>query len=546
MFQERTLNFGKGTFMRLLIALFAASSVFASYNMPMGVTPISHKIYDLHMLMFYACCIVGILTFSVMFYALLKHRKSLGVTPSKSSGNMTLEILWTVIPLIILLALAYPAALVMIEMQERKDADVNVLVRGIQWKWQYEYLDHGFSLYSNLDTPMAQREGTEPKGKNYLLEVDEPLVVPIHKNIRFLFTSRDVNHSWWVPDFGFKVDCIPGYINEGWAYIEKPGTYRGQCTELCGILHGFMPVVVEAKTEEEYNKWLASKMDITLKKKENRVFTMDESMKLGKRVYTQHCQACHQENGMGMPPAIPAMVGGRITTGDVSGHIDVLLNGIKGSAMQSFADQLNDEEIAAVITYERNAWGNGDKEKYGPKAGGLIQPVLIERAREGKPLAEPTQVPMPDAKKEKKAMPAMIKDMKQPEVKPVAVKEKKVPAASEADDWSLDIAMKLGKSIYQRNCQACHQANGMGMPPVIPAMVGGKITTGPVEGHIHVLLHGIKGSAMQSFNWLTDQEIAAVVTYERNDWGNDNVDAYGEHAGGLVMPADVKSMREGN
>ena len=203
------------------VLLGTFSTVFASYNMPQGVTPMSHRIYDIHMLMFYACVIAGIATFAVMFYALLKHRKSLGVTPSKSKGNLTLEIIWTVIPLIILLGLSYPAGKLLMEMEEAKEAEINILATGLQWKWKYEYLDNGFSFYSNLSTPMAQRSGQEPKGKNYLLEVDEPVVVPIHTHIRFLFTSRDVNHSWWVPDLGLRLTVFLAILMKGGSILRN-------------------------------------------------------------------------------------------------------------------------------------------------------------------------------------------------------------------------------------------------------------------------------------------------------------------------------------
>ena len=518
-FLEKISNCGDSMIGRKMIFALAgvAGSLMATpgYNMPRGVTPMSHKIYDLHMMMFYVCVVVGIAVFSVMFYVLLKHRKSLGVTPSNDHGNNVIEILWTVIPLIILLLLAYPAGKLLLEMDKHQEADVNILVTGQQWKWKYQYIDHGITFFSNLSTPNEQIIGKEPKGEHYLLEVDKPLVVPIHTNIRFLFTSSDVNHSWWVPELGIKTDTIPGYINEAWTVIEKPGTYRGQCTELCGMHHGFMPVVVIAKTEKEYAKWVREQTASLEEVKPLREFTMDESMKLGKQVYTVHCQACHQENGMGMPPMIPAMVGGMITTGSVASHIDILLNGVSGTSMQSFSDQLSDEEIAAVITYERNAWGNNDKAKYGDRAGGLIQPKLVYQARTGESAPEPGQ--------------KMAKNARE-EAKPPKV-------------WDLEHAMDMGKKVYSVNCQACHQANGMGMPPMIPAMVGGKITTGPISGHIDILLHGVKGTAMNSFAALTDEEIAAVVTYERNDWGNSDKEKYGQDAGGLVTPDEVKRQR---
>lgn len=363
-------------------------------NMSEGVTPISHEIYNLHMMIFYICLIVGVLTFGVMTYTLMKHRKSRGVVAARFHGNVLLEIVWTIVPLIILMGMVYPAAKVLLDMEDTSKADVSVLVTGIQWKWKYDYLDEGIKFYSNLATPDAQITGDEPKGEHYLLEVDKPIVVPIHKKIRFLFTSQDVIHSWWVPELGIKVDAMPGYISEAWAYIEKPGIYRGQCTELCGMRHGYMPIVLEAKTQEEYQMWLDNKgKDLAFSPTGTQVmmnmpaqkavdFTnKKEIMDKGVSVYKANCAACHKDNGQGAPPIFPSFVGTAIATGPPEEHIKILLLGVKGKAMQSYADQLTDEEIAAVITYERNAWGNDNASKYGKYAGSIVTPEMVAEMR---------------------------------------------------------------------------------------------------------------------------------------------------------------------
>jgi cytochrome c oxidase subunit 2 len=364
----------------------------ASINMPRGVTPISRDIYDLHMMIFYICLVVGALTFGVIIYTLLKHRKSRGVTPAKFEGNIWLEIVWTVVPLVILMGMVYPAAKVLLKMEDSSKSEVSVLVTGIQWKWRYDYLDDDISFYSNLSTPTEQIEGLEPKGEHYLLEVDKPIVVPIHQKIRFLFTSQDVIHSWWVPDLGIKVDAMPGYISEAWAYIEKPGIYRGQCTELCGMMHGFMPIVLEAKTQADYNDWIANK-GVDQEKVEVGAIPVSETVEeidfsdldavkaFGQGIYKIHCTACHKADGKGMPPVFPSFVGTEIVTGPPKEQIKILLLGVEGKAMQSYADQLTDEEIAAVITYERNAWGNANKEKYGEYAGGIVTPQMVKDMR---------------------------------------------------------------------------------------------------------------------------------------------------------------------
>ncbi len=360
---------------------------YSSFNLTPGVTPISRDIYQLHMTIFWICVAIGALVFGVMIYSLIKHRKSLRVKPATFKHSTWVEVVWTAIPFLILVAMAIPATIVLKRMSDDKKADLNIKITGYQWKWKYDYLDQGISFFSNLSTPRAQLNNKAPKGKWYLLEVDRPLVVPIHKKIRFLVTSNDVIHSWWVPALGVKRDAIPGFIHESWARIEKPGVYRGQCTELCGINHAYMPIVVIAKTQEDFEKWVAEQTQPAPAASAEPAKDMSkaELMAEGKKVYETYCSVCHKAGGEGMPPAFPALTGGKITTGPVAGHIDIVLNGKQGTAMQAFKSQLNDKQIAAVVTYERNAWGNDDKNKHGKDAGGLVQPADVAKARQAKP-----------------------------------------------------------------------------------------------------------------------------------------------------------------
>ena len=367
----------------MLFSLVASSLAFAghTFNMTRGVTPISHAVYDLHMLAFWICVGIGVIVFGVMFYAIIRHRKSRGVKPAEFHENLKIELIWAIIPFIILIALAIPATKVLLVMYDESDPEVNIMVTGSQWKWQYDYLDDGISFISNLSTPAEQIQNKAPKGEHYLLEVDNPLILPVNKKIRFIITSSDVIHSWWVPAFGMKRDAVPGYAHEIWAKIEKPGTYRGQCAELCGINHAFMPIVVEAKTKEDYQQWLDSKK-ATLKdtakaqaKEALRTWAKDELMDKGQETYMTYCAACHQANGQGIPPTFPAMKGSPIATGPIDQHVDIVLHGKSGTAMQAFENQLSDSEIAAVITYERNAWGND--------TGDIVQPADIVRAKGG-------------------------------------------------------------------------------------------------------------------------------------------------------------------
>jgi cytochrome c oxidase subunit 2 len=380
----------------MLTALLPMQSVLAAadtwqMNMYKGVTPISKDIYDLHMVAIAVCAVIGIIVFGIMFYSLFHHRKSKGYTPATFHVNTRLEIIWTLIPFLILIGLAVPATKVLIRQEDSTESDVTIKVVGYQWKWQYQYLDQGISYFSNLSTPYSQIQNQQPKGQWYLLEVDKPVVVPINKKIRFIVTSNDVVHSWWVPELGIKRDAIPGFMHEAWARIEKPGVYRGQCTELCGINHGFMPIVVEAVNEEAFDKWVSqqTKVEDKYATTENvpaaqKLMTRAELMKLGEDKYNQICAACHQANGKGIPPLYPALKNSSVSVGKpISRHIGLILNGVAGSAMQPYKDQLTDEEIAGITTYERNAWGNNTDD--------VIQPTDVANVRRGE-IQEPTIV----------------------------------------------------------------------------------------------------------------------------------------------------------
>lgn len=333
-------------------------------NLRKGVTDISSQVYDLHMTIFYICVVIGIVVFGAMFIALIFHRKSRGVKPANFHESVKVEVAWTVVPFLILIAIAVPAANTLIAMEDTSKADVTVLVTGSQWKWHYKYMENDVEYYSVLATQSEQIRNKFNKGENYLLEVDKPLVIPTDKKVRFLVTSDDVIHSWWVPDFAVKKDANPGFINEAWTRVNQPGIYRGQCAELCGKDHGFMPVVVVAKAPAEYDAWIAEQEAIQRKAKEEEQkllamnMDMTELMDLGGKVYQSSCAACHMPNGEGLPGVFPGLKGSPIALGDMTKHIDVVVHGVSGTAMQSFGKQLSLKELAAVITFERNAWGN--------------------------------------------------------------------------------------------------------------------------------------------------------------------------------------------
>jgi len=365
-------------------------------NMPRGVTAISEEVYGLHMLIFTVCCIIAVVVFGAMIYSLLRHRKSLGAQPAKFSHSTKAEIIWTIIPILILVGMAVPAADTLIRMEDTRGSDMSIKVTGYQWKWRYDYIDEGFGFFSTLAAEHNRARqldsGIDPASiDNYLLEVDNPLVVPVGAKVRLLLTSSDVIHAWWVPDFGGKKDAIPGFVNEFWFKPEIPGIYRGQCAELCGRDHGFMPIVVRVLPEDEYQAWLgeqtagvsiqpaslteeaAAVAPSAVTQPAEAEWTLDHAMTIGEKLYNANCSACHQVNGGGMPPTFPAIAGSPVATGDVAAHIEVAVNGRPGTAMAAFGPQLSDEELAAIVTYQRNAFGND--------TGDLVTPDQIAAAR---------------------------------------------------------------------------------------------------------------------------------------------------------------------
>ena len=349
-------------------------------NLTEGVTEISREVFDMHMMVMWICFWIGVVVFGAMAISIVKHRKSKGAVPATFHESTAAEITWTIIPFVILISMAFPAAKMLIKMEDTSDSEVTIKVTGHQWKWEYEYLDSGVrfisSLHSDSREAAALDSGIDPATvDNYLLEVDNPVVLPTGKKVRFLLTSSDVIHAWWIPEFAIKKDAIPGFINEMWTIVDEEGTYRGQCAELCGREHGFMPIVVEAKSEADYDEWITAQLAAAeaAASSADREWAMDELMERGEKVYGTYCVACHQSNGEGIAGVFPALKGSPMALEDIDGHIDIILNGKPGTAMQAFAAQLNDADLAAVTTYERNAWGND--------TGDIIQPSTVKSLR---------------------------------------------------------------------------------------------------------------------------------------------------------------------
>lgn len=360
------------------ITLFLhASLAVAEYglNFPTPVTAIAHEVYGLHMLIMWICVVIGVLVFGAMFYSIFAHRKSRGHKAAKWHESTTVEIIWTAVPFLILVGMAIPSTATLLKMEDTKtNADMVVHITGYQWKWKYEYPGQDVSFFSTLSTPREQIENKAPKGKDYLLEVDNPMVIPVGKKVRLVLTANDVIHAWWVPQLGVKKDAVPGFINEMWTKVDQPGTYRGQCAELCGKDHGFMPIVVQAVSEEDYGKWISARKSEAQASAADAGKTMskDDLMKRGEKVYAQ-CVACHGDKGQGIPGVFPALTGSKLTKGPVDAHIAIVMKGKPGTAMQAYAGQLNDADLAAVVTFERNALGNS--------TGDVVQPAQIKAKR---------------------------------------------------------------------------------------------------------------------------------------------------------------------
>ena len=347
-------------------------------NMEPGVTEVGKQIYDLHMIIFWICTIIGVGVFGVMFYSIIYHRKSKGVTPATFHESTKVEIAWTIVPFFILIGMAVPATSTLLAIYDNDDADMDVLVTGYQWKWKYEYLNEdgeNVTFFSNLRTPQSEIYNTEEKGEHYLLEVDEPLVLPADTKVRFLITGNDVIHSWWVPALAVKKDAVPGFINETWTRTAEEGIYRGQCAELCGKDHGFMPIVVNVVSQDEYATWISGKQAEAAEIKDlmAQTFTMDQLMERGKSVYDRSCLACHGANGEG--GVGNAIAKSAVATGELSVHLDIGINGVPGTAMQAFGGQMNDVDMAAVITFQRNAFGNN--------MGDMVQPIDVYNHKKG-------------------------------------------------------------------------------------------------------------------------------------------------------------------
>ena len=364
MFKKAT----KSAHKRLSVGLISllSSKTYAAWddmNMTEGVTAISQEVFGLHMLIFWICVVIGLIVFSIMFYSMFAFTKKRNPNPSKFHENSKLELAWTIVPFFILVFMAIPASNTLTKIYDDTEGDINIQVVGYQWKWQYKYLEDDIDFFQNLTTDWDEIYNKTPKGEHYLEEVDEAVVIPVGKKVRFLITANDVIHSWWMPDFAIKQDAIPGFINTAWTVVDKPGTYRGKCTELCGKNHGFMPVVVKVVPEDEYHTWVKEKKDAALRMAEltTKDWSASELVQRGEAIYEKNCVACHQSNGQGISGIFPALAGSDIALNNKPRHIEILMEGVQGAAMASYANQLSEVDLAAVITYTRQAWGNSEK-----------------------------------------------------------------------------------------------------------------------------------------------------------------------------------------
>jgi len=355
-----------------------ASADFA-INLQPPATSIAREIYDLHTVILWICAAIFVVVFVPMFVAIARHRKSAGHPAAKFHDNTRLEIAWTVVPVLILIGMAWPATQTVLAMKDTSKADLTIKVTGHQWKWEYEYLggqsDDNIRFISTLATPQEQINNQAAKDDTYLLAVDRPLVVPTGKKIRLVLTSSDVIHAWWIPAFGVKQDAIPGFIRDSWFRVDAAGTYRGQCAELCGVGHGFMPIVVEAVPPERFAAWQQEQQAqrAGAAAEAGKTWALAELTALGEKVYSANCAVCHQPNGAGLPGTFPALDGSQLVKGPKAAHLARVFNGKPGTAMAPFGKQLSDSEIAAVITYERNSWNN--------KLGDTVQPAEIAALR---------------------------------------------------------------------------------------------------------------------------------------------------------------------
>jgi cytochrome c oxidase subunit II len=557
-------------------------------NLTPGQTQLSGDVYDLHMLILWICVFIGVGVFGTMFYSIYHHRKSKGHVAQQFHENTTVEIIWTVIPALILISMAIPATKTLMEMDDVQDSDMTVKVTGWQWKWEYEYLDSGIHFFSNLDEASNRARQLNSKINvntipHYLLRVDEPLVVPVNKKIRFVFTAADVLHSWWVPELGWKKDAIPGFINEAWTSVPKPGVYRGQCTELCGKDHGFMPVVVVALEQADYDNWKQGKLEELSKANDNADQGHDELVKKGGEIYAKNCATCHMEDGSGVPGAFPAIKGSAVVNGDINVQANLIING--KNAMPAFGKQLKAAELAQVITYTRNALGNskgdeiqakgietilsGGKVEGGASAKTESKPVAASYKSEVSAKKTETAESKPAAKAEEIKSTAKAEDtkpsatpswpVKSPKVNQAQVDEAKVdnpqfaqdklypqkrmtdkpvetasakPAAKSA--VGLDELVSKGAAVYEKSCQSCHQKEGTGMPPTFPALKASPVVTGSIDKQVELMLKG-KGMMPAFGKTLSADEFAAVLAFTRNKLGNS--------VGDFKAPADIAKLQ---
>ena len=384
------------------LALFAGLAAAAASGAAHAIawyfqTPASKMAQDidtLHQVIMWIIVVIFVGVFGFMFYACYAHRKSIGHKAAQFHENTTVELLWTVIPALILIVIAWPVTKVVIAQKDTSAPDLTIKVTGYQWKWGYDYLrgeGEGISFTSMLATPREQIDGKAPKGENYLLEVDHEMIVPVGKKIRVITTAADVVHAWWIPALGAKQDAIPGFLRDTWFRAEQAGTYRGQCTELCGKEHAFMPIVVRVVPQDEYTKWVGERKQIAAGVEapapvasaaaaaaaapadESKPLPLAELVSRGEKIYAANCIACHQATGQGTPAMkAPALAGNKLVTGADREPIDTVLNGRPNTAMQPFKQQLSDAEIAAVLTYVRNSWGNKASE---------VQPAEVKARR---------------------------------------------------------------------------------------------------------------------------------------------------------------------
>lgn len=351
-------------------------------NLQPPVTEIAEQMYSLHNLMLYICLVIFVAVFGVMFYSIIKHRKSVGHKAATFHESTTVEILWTIVPFFIVIGMALPATKTLVSMKDTSNSEITIKATGMQWKWGYDYLKgegEGISFLSTLATPRSQVGSpgvlpTEARSVNYLMEVDNEVVVPVNKKIRIITTANDVIHGWTVPAFGVKQDAIPGFVRDTWFKATKIGVYRGQCVELCGKEHAFMPIVVRVVSDADYTAWVDGKKKEMAANADDpsKVWTVDELKQRGEKVYAANCAVCHQANGQGVPGAFKALDGSAIVNGPKAAQIDILLNGKAG--MPAWKATLSDTEIAAAITFTRNNWSNKAEEN-------IVQPAEVLAAR---------------------------------------------------------------------------------------------------------------------------------------------------------------------